>query len=459
MTDSSVDGVMFPWDARGARLYPTKRQAKLFAPTYKGSPNTTRAGELLTTALAAAPTSTKGIVIGRDQLSHAVVAHDAVTAYEAGDITSPLTLIIGDVGRGKSSLIKTVYVLRALTLRNRRCVVIDKKDEGGEGEYGSLTRQFGSEPIRLRLDGEGSTINPIDPLIAGHEISAPERTLQALIENIAGVQLGVWERRALRHALRSAQDSLEGRRVATLEDVAHLLGTIRPDVLAKAGSATDTFDQSAMFVRFAVEELLETYGTMFSGETSRGVDLADKLTTFDVSQLPDSGPAVAAAVGVAHGWLMGTLRRQRGKTTHFIAEEGWHLLNGPNARVIGGANVKLARGYGLVMIIALHKPSDIELNNDAAPVFAEAQTVHIFGNSRLADAQKVVDMFDLDADSTEAIMHLPKGHHLLKIGTRPEIHVQHVRSPLETELTNTDAAMLARSSATETTNTYQGATA
>ena len=44
---------------------------------------------------------------------------------------------------------------------------------------------------------------------------------------------------------------------------------------------------------------------------------------FRPDSLPDSGPAVPSVVGVAHGWLMGLLRRDRGQATHFVAEEGW----------------------------------------------------------------------------------------------------------------------------------------
>ncbi|WP_428094880.1 hypothetical protein [Demequina sp.] len=328
-----------------------------------------------------------------------------------------------------------------MALKGRRCVVLDKKDEQGEGEYAALTRRAGSEPIRMRLDGAGSILNPIDPLIAGPEAAAPEQTLQALVENVAGVDLNVWQRKALRVALRDVRVAVADR-AATLADVARTLGGVRLEDARVAGVAADQFEEAALFVRFTIEELLETYGTMFDGETSEDVRLGDKLTTFDISQLPGHGPAVPAVVGVAHGWLMGRLRRERGLVTHFIAEEGWHLLNGPNARTIA-ENVKLARGLGLVMVIALHKPADIELNAAAAPVLQEAQTVHIFGNARRQDAERVVELFDLDADSVDLIMQLPRGHHLLKIGTRPEIHVQHVRSELEQMLTNTDAAMLA----------------
>ena len=442
-TSTDPVDVLRPGLVKGGRLAATTREGKLFAQGLKGAPNSTSAGQFLTTALAAAPTSTNGVVLGRDQLSHAIVAHDPVTAYESDLITSPLTIAIGDIGSGKSSLLKTQYVLRPLALSKRRCVVIDKKDEQGEGEYAGLTRRFGTEPIRLRMDNEGSRLNPIDPLIVGLEPSAPGRHLQALIEIVSGESLGTWERKALRFSLAGALAAAQGTRAATLLDVTSRLGKERPDAVPVTGAGADRFEAAALTVRFAAEELLETYGTMFDGETSTNVNLNEKLTVFDVSQLPDSGPAVPGVVGVAHGWLMGLMRRQRGLTTHFVAEEGWHLLNGPNAAVIGGANVKLARGLGLVMIIALHKPADIRLNVAAEPVLAEAQTVHVFANARREDARRVVELFDLDDNSEELIMQLPKGHHLLKIGSRPEIHVRHVRSAIEKVLTNTDSAMLA----------------
>ena len=438
------DDVVRPGRLPGARFVVTKNEARLLTPPLNGAPNSTRAGQLLTTALAAAPTSSRGIVLGRDQLSHAIVAHDPVTAYAEGRITSPLTIAIGDIGSGKSSLLKTQYVVRALTLRNRRCVVIDKKDERGEGEYAQLTRAFGAEPIRMRLDGEGAILNPIDPLIVGTDTHAPERHLRALIETVTGQSLGIWEAKALRFALQQAMAARgSADRAPTLTDLVQRLGHERPSYISASSPAGRDFEMAAFTVRFAIEELLETYGALFDGETSSHVNLEDKLTTFDVSQLPDSGPSVGAVVGVCHGWLMGTLRRNRGFTTHFVAEEGWHLLNGPNAAVIGGANVKLARGLSLVIIIALHKPADIQLNPAAEPVLAEAQTLHVFANARREDARRVVELFNLDANSEELIMQLPRGHHLLKIGKQAETHVRHVRSDFETVVTNTDAAMLA----------------
>ena len=47
-------------------------------------------------------------------------------------------------------------------------------------------------------------------------------------------------------------------------------------------------------------------------------------------------------------------------------------------------------------------------------------------------------MYHLPAGSTEIIMSLAKGHCLVKYGSADPILMQHVRSDLEIELTNTD---------------------
>ena len=118
----------------------------------EGAPTTTRQAEVLNTAIIGSPGDERGVVIGTDQLSAAMVAHDPFTAYETGTITSPNVCVLGMIGVGKSSLIKTVYVERPLMLRRRRAVVVDKKLRGGEGEYAELTRWFGAEPFRFDPD-------------------------------------------------------------------------------------------------------------------------------------------------------------------------------------------------------------------------------------------------------------------------------------------------------------------
>jgi hypothetical protein len=59
------------------------------------------------------------------------------------------------------------------------------------------------------------------------------------------------------------------------------------------------------------------------------VKLQLKLTTFDISALPEDGPATSMVMLVANAWLTGLLTRDRGWLTNFIAEEGRPASKGP----------------------------------------------------------------------------------------------------------------------------------
>lgn len=415
-----------------------------YAPTAAAALTSTRQAEILNTALVAAPTGAEGIVIGKDRLSNTMVAHDPFTAYETGTITSPAVAVLGVVGAGKSSLIKTVYVTRPLILRNRRVVVMDRKDRGGEGEYCETSRQLGAEPLRMRLGGGGTVLNPLDPVIlAGDGRSGQMRLLTALAELAnRGMPLSKWETPALRAAHRATLRAAEaGHFTPRLEHLLAECGKVHPEFADDSPAAQELVHQGGVAVRNMLSGLLsDELAGLFDGETSSHVRLADRLTVFDVSQLPDDGPAVSMVMAVANVWLLGVLRRRRGLRTNFIAEEGWDLVGGPGGRVFR-RNSKLARGLGLSNIAALHHVADTPQDDPAIAMLKEAQTVHLFRQDRAEDIDAVVRMYGLDPGSRGTLANLDNGHHLLKIGNRREIHVEHVRSRLERDLTNTDEAM------------------
>lgn len=456
--DGPGEGVLELPEPQGFRLRRKPRRARRgwYAPVAEPALTSTRQAEILNTALVAAPTDEAGIIIGRDRLSNTLVAHDSFTAYEKKQITSPAVVALGVVGAGKSSLLKTVYVLRPLIMRGRRVVVMDKKDEGGEGEYCQLARQYGAEPLRFVIGGDGVRLNLFDPaILAGVGASGQARLLIAQAELANNSQpLDKWESAALRAAHRATLRAAEaGGYQPVLEHLLFHLGRVATLVDGRAHAleeftgyspaALEHMHQAGLGVRHLLAALLddELQG-LFDGPTSRTVNLTDKLTVFDVSQLPDEGPALAMVMAVANVWLMGTLRGRRGLRTNFIAEEGWALVGGPGGRVLQ-RNVKLARGLGLSNVAALHHVADIPDGDPAIAILKEAQTAHLFAQDRDEDVEAVARLYNLDPGSKATLRSLAPGHHLLKIGSRPEIHVQHVRSALERGLTNTDTAMLA----------------
>ena len=146
---------ILPWAQPGTRLRVNPRAARrgFFAPALEGAPTTTKQAEILNTALIGPPTGTRGVVTGRDVLSRTPISHDPITAYNSSprEVSSPNVIIMGDVGAGKSTHTKANHVLRPLLLKGRRCVVFDKKDQAGEGEYSNVVRHYGYEPIKFSL--------------------------------------------------------------------------------------------------------------------------------------------------------------------------------------------------------------------------------------------------------------------------------------------------------------------
>ncbi|MFC4244892.1 ATP/GTP-binding protein [Gryllotalpicola reticulitermitis] len=434
-----------PWNFPGTRLRASGRHAARgwYAPALPGAPSTTRQAEVLNTAIVAAPTGTEGVVQGRDNLSRTLIAHDPATAYntEPRQITSPNVLIFGTVGAGKSSLAKTNYVLRPLTLYHRRAVVYDKKADEDHGEYTDLALQLGSTPLMFNGDGTGTRLNMLDPNIIRAQGLQGQTLLLSTVAQIArnDTPATEWEAKAIRHAVVQTLTRFQDGRVATPNDLLPYLGEV-PNDDDLSPESKERLHQAGLSVRFALEGLLEEYSGLLDGETSRDVDLNHKLTVFDLSGLPDTGPAVPAVMAIGNMWLTGRLRRDRGYFTNVLYEEGWHLVDGPAARVVK-AGEKLSRALGISTVFLMHKGTDIPAGSPGYTVVQEAQTVHIFRQDRPEDAAWAVRTFNLDPASEEILMNLQPGHHLFKMGSNPEVHVQHIRSQWEAAVTNTDGAI------------------
>jgi hypothetical protein len=449
--DSNPAREVSPYELPGSQLRTKTRAAYrgLYAPSIAGAPSTTRQAAVLNTALIGQPTGTQGIANGRDQLSHTLVAHDPITAYNARPrlVSSPNTIVAGGVGGGKSSFVKTVCVGRPLLLKYRRAVVFDKKPQGDEGEYAAIARAYGAEPLRFTLDGSGSTrLNLLDPLIVRNAGAAGTYRLLHTIVRIArdNARLTEWEEEAIRAALTSTLDRYEGGRTPTMSDVLPFLGTVPDEALYRdlAPSARDMLHHAGLGVRWTLTGLLDEYAGLLDGETSDTVDLTGKLTSFDISQLPNDGPAVNVVRAIGNEWMMGRLRgsANRGWGTTVVYEEGWDMVDGPTAHLLK-SNQKLSRALGLSNVFVFHKGKDIAPNSPGQTVISEAQSIYMFRQDRPEDAAWAVNTFDFEPSTAEVLQQLAPGHFIFKYGSQPEVHVQHVRSEWERELTDTDDAM------------------
>ena len=97
-----------------------------------------------------------GVYVGRETGSGASFVYDPWHLYQQQVITNANILLAGVLGRGKSSLAKTLaYRLAAFGVR--AYVPCDPK-----GEWGVVARALGTEPLELGR-GMPTRINPLDP--------------------------------------------------------------------------------------------------------------------------------------------------------------------------------------------------------------------------------------------------------------------------------------------------------
>lgn len=437
-----------PWNVPGSKLRTKAGAARRgrYAPALQGAPTTTRQAEILNTAIIGPPTGTKGIVNGRDVLSRTRISYDPPTAYNSTprEVSSPNVIIVGDVGSGKSSHTKCNYVLRPLLLKNRRAVVFDKKDQMGEGEYSNVTRHYGHEPIRFAADGSGMTLNLLDPMVSrGSGIQGMVRLLNTVTRIARNDEpLGEWEEEALRAALRLTVAKHEDGRTPVLADVLPNLGRIAsdPEYADLSPQARDDLHRAGLGVRFTLNGLLDEYAGLLDGETSRAVGLNAKLTSFDISQLPDEGPAVPVVMAIGNMWMLGRLKQERDSVTNCVYEEGWHMIGGPSAQLVK-SNQKLSRALGISNVFVMHKGTDIPHDSPGMAIIQEAQTIVAYRQSRPEDARWAQQTFGFAPETARTIETLRDGHYIFKYGSHPETHVQHIRSPWEKQITDTDEGL------------------
>jgi type IV secretory pathway VirB4 component len=395
---------------------------------------TTRHGAPLVPAFGDGGGCTSGVVVGTCTLG-GTYRFDPFDAYAEGLVTNPNVLIAGQVGRGKSALVKCL-LSRAATA-GRRCVVVDPK-----GEYGPFAAAMGVEPVLLEPGGR-IRLNPL----AGERHDPVRATLlQALVA--AGLErpLASAERAALEVALLAA-DAAGG--VVTLPVVLqHLLA---PDTWA-ADSLGTTPSALAAEGRTAALELRRLVAGelrgMFDGPTSAGVSLDGDVVVLDVSGAARAG-ALAVVLSCAAVALESSRRGPRSSRTILVLDEAWSMLaNEGSARWLQGS-FKLARARGIAHVLVLHRLSDLAAAGAqgsvtaalAAGLLRDVETSVLFAQPP-AEAEALTAMLALTGAEREVVARLPRGSALWRVGRTRSV-VRHAVAPYERELIDTDDAMRA----------------
>ncbi|MGH9063180.1 MAG: ATP-binding protein [Acidimicrobiales bacterium] len=379
-----------------------------------------------------------GVVIGWDRLGGgAVFSYDPWALYEARVIGSPNAVVLGQLGKGKSALVKS-YLARQGAF-GRRAYVVDPK-----GEYHGLARALGA-PVLALSPGGGHRLNPLDP--GPGPDPAPVELARRRAE-LVGALAGAGLERALlseeRAAIAEATASLSAS--ATLTDlVAHLLEPSQ--VMAKALSTT-----SSSLARAAREVALELHRLvvgdlrgLFDGETSVELDWGGPGLVLDLSALFSSAALVPAMV-CAGAWLAQAIFAP-GPKAILVVDEAWAILRLVATTRFLQAASKLARSHGCQVVLVVHRLSDLASQADAGTeaarqaegLVSDAETRIVYAQSP-AEAALARRLLGLSGPEAELISRLPPYRALWLVGRHVAV-VDHALSATEAAFCDTDARM------------------
>ena len=399
--------------------------------------------------IAEAGLGARGVVIGDDLLGGSFV-FDPFELYAAGIVSNPNMVVFGQIGRGKSSFVKTFLWREAVF--GRRAWVVDPK-----GEYSDLAEAWGVRPVALRPGG-AIRLNPLDPgpESAGsenaHDVTALRRTelLASLGAACLGRSLVPRERAALEVALAQAT---RRQAVPTVPVVVDALLSPDPDAARMLRTQPHDLLEDGRDVALELRRLVHgDLRGMFDGPTTAGLDLSAPLVVLDLSALYSSA-ALGVLMACATAWLQAALTRTAGvagQQTFLVVDEAWAILSNLGVARWLQSSWKLSRAFGVANVAVLHRVSDLrsvgasdsEQVALAQGLLADSETRVIYAQSP-GELEAAAELLSLSSTETDLLAQLRRGVALWKVGPRSFL-VQHRLSAAERSIVDTDAAMMGR---------------
>ena len=376
----------------------------------------------------------RGPYIGRD-LFGGSFTYDAFELYEQGLLTSPNMVVAGQLGRGKSALIKTLCLRERVF--GRRIIVMDPK-----GEYGALARFCDTEVIGLRPGGK-LKLNPLDQRIAQHD---QLRLLNAISAAALDRTLKPQEKTALERALEDAVTRCKGEATlpAVVESLLNPCDGAGDSVAADSASLIEWGREVALELRRLVVGDLKG---MFDGKTSKSIDLGADVVVLDLSSVYDSD-ALGILMTCAAAWLQGVLATDKDRRTIFVLDEAWAILANLGIAKWLQASFKLSRARGLQNIAVMHRFSDLaatgaqgsQQERVARGLLSDTETKVVYAqpHTEIDATRELLGLTDTEA---ALLPHLERGVGLWKVGERSFL-VWHLIGKTERHLIDTDSRMV-----------------
>lgn len=402
---------------------------------------TTRHAQAIYPFVTAGGLSGRGAFIGRDS-SGAAFCYDPWLLYGEGALDDPNVIVLGKLGQGKSALVKTL--LWRMLLFGRRAFVLDIKRE-----YGPLCEAAGVRPISLQPGGSVR----LNPLASRPEEHAQLELLRAVTVTALGGPLTQLEAGALREALRTVRARSAGE--PTLPEIASVLFAPETEMAQRLQTTAAQLAADARRTALALQDLCEgPLRGMFDGPTSPALreHLDARLLVLDLHAVRDS-PAVGILMACATAWISALLARTAERPGRErlinVADESWKIVQHTGLGDWFQSNFKLARQFGVMNLVVLHKLADLHAAGDAGSraariaegLIADASTRVIYHQDE-SQVPLTRSLLGLSRSEAELISMLSAGQALWRVGSRSFV-VAHHRSRLEAAMTNTDTGMRA----------------
>ncbi len=398
---------------------------------------TTRHAQAVYPFIAAGGLGGRGVFVGRDS-SGGAFCYDPWVLYADGVLDDPNAIVLGKLGQGKSALVKTL--LWRMLLFGRRAFVLDVKRE-----YGSLCEAVGVRPISL-APGAGVRLNP---LVSRPEEHAQLELLRAVTVTALGGPLTQVEAAALREGLHRVRARAGGE--PTLPDIAAVLFSPTAEMAVSLRTTPERLAAEVRRAALALQDLCEgPLRGLFDGPTTPGLDLHARLLVLDLHALRDS-PAVGILMACATAWMSALLARMAERPGRErlinVADESWKIIQHTGLGEWFQSNFKLARQFGVMNLVVLHKLADLQAAGDAGSraariaegLIADASTRVVYHQDE-SQIPLTRTLLGLSESEAQLLSMLAAGQALWRIGSRSFV-VQHYRSRLESRLTDTDTGM------------------
>jgi type IV secretory pathway VirB4 component len=386
----------------------------------------------------------RGCYIGQEVLGGSF-CYDPWELYRVNKVTNPNMVVAGQIGRGKSSLVKT-YIWRQSAF-GRRAVVIDPK-----GEFGPLAHRMGGTVIKLD-PGSPVRLNPLDPGPSTELVDEEEdgrrqdQVLMSLAESALRRDLHPEERTAIGLARREAS-RLMGE--PTIGDVVDVLMAPPPELAASVNTTPARLAERSRDAALELRRLCEgDLKGMFDGKTTVDVDWDGPVVVLDLSALGGSGDALGLVMACAMAWLHSAIARIDGIQRILLLDEAWYLLSNLALARWLRSMFKMSRQYGLSNIIVVHRMSDLEAAGGhgseatriAQGLLSDTETRVIYAQSEgeVADTKRLLGLTEAEA---EVLPRLGRGVALWKVRQQTFI-VDHRVGDHEWEIIDTDHSMRA----------------